>query len=86
MSEDLEKKPLTLTAQTLIPIGAISAIIAAAVWLTTIFNTGQTNTAQIVLLRADIVSLQTQNTSVADRLARVETKLDAILQELITNK
>lgn len=67
-------------------MGAIVIIIGVAMWLTTIFNQTQTNTEQIVLLRADIVALEAQDTSVADRLARVETKLDAILSAIADNK
>jgi hypothetical protein len=77
-----EQKPPIITAQTLIPIGALVVVIGAAMWLTTIFNQTQQNSQELVLMRADIVSLQSQNTNVADRLARVETKLDAILSAI----
>ena len=85
MSEDRNKQVI-LTKSTLIPIGLVITICGGVIWLTSIFITAnsaldlaQRNADIIAQIQADV---NTKNELIIERLARQETKMDLIIDQL----
>ncbi len=67
-------------------IGALAIILGGVVWLTTLFNLSADNQQKIQDLRVEFNQADghasTRLSSIEDRLARIETKVDLLLEAL----
>lgn len=67
-----------LSANTLIPIGALVIVIGCASWLTTIFLQGEANAAQIVEVKAE---QEKSIDKVYQKLDKIAEKLDRLIEK-----
>lgn len=74
------------TTETLVPVGLVITFFGAVVWLTTMYQQGRQNEKDINRLEEKVDKLEAENTSISDRMARMETKIDAVLEELKGSK
>lgn len=82
-----------LSKETLIPVSALIVIVAVVMWATTIANDVGALKAQYVadiddlesIIAAQdqrIIQLESQNVGIVDRMARIETKLDIVIDAI----
>ena len=73
----MEKKTV-LNQDTLMPIGAVTIIFGACIWLTSIWKQGEVNAAQIV-------EMKSENEKSIDRmyekLTKIEDKIDLLMEK-----
>jgi hypothetical protein len=66
-----------LSEKTLVPVSAISLIIAASMWLTSIWRQGEANAAQI----SDVKAIQLrENDKIYRELEKINDKLDRMME------
>lgn len=69
-----------ITENTAIPISLLLVILGGAAWLTSIYFTGQANSAQIQELKSDqsqeFLRLNQSLEDIRERLSRIEGRLD----------
>ena len=77
-----DHRPVKLTAATLVPVGAliVFAIVIAA--FTTLQNRVSEHERRIVLMEETQIAAASDAKKVDDRLARIETTLNIILEQL----
>jgi cellobiose-specific phosphotransferase system component IIC len=81
MTEEKPKK-IILSRETLIPAGALVLVVGGVFWLSQMFSQVQANRADISKISASIDSILEEQSDVTDRMARMETKLDIIIDSL----
>jgi hypothetical protein len=74
----VEKKSI-LDEKTLIPIGAVSLIFGAAVWLSSVWYQGDVNAAQIQEIKA---TQERDLDKVYNKLEKIDSKIDHIMEKL----
>jgi hypothetical protein len=72
------EKPTVLTRETLIPIGFLTLVFGAAMWLTSMWKQGEVNASQIKEIKVD---QERNNDKIYDRLGRIEDKLDRLIEK-----
>jgi hypothetical protein len=80
--DDHETNLLKLLNRWSAPLAALVIIMGGAVWLTTLHFISSDNKEKIQSLRLDHSNADTRLLDIADRLARIETKLDLLLNQL----
>lgn len=74
-----EKSRLSVISQnTLVPLTAVGALIGFTFWLSNIYQTGEQNKRDIT----EIKSAMEQFSSLSDRMTRMETKLDILIEQV----
>ena len=79
-----EEKGITISKKTLVPVsvamGAIIFMVGPIMWLTTLYN--KVEALQVTVERNTIIieKLEENNNNTNERMARIEEKIDAILQ------
>lgn len=67
-----------ISEKTLIPIGALSVIVGAVMWLTSVWKQGDANAAQIQDIKA---TQQHENDRIYDKLDKMDAKIDHLLDK-----
>jgi hypothetical protein len=75
----MEKRKTILGSDTLIPIGAVSVVFGACIWLTTIWAQGNANAMSIAEVK---VQREKDVDKLDQRLERIDNKLEEIRKEL----
>lgn len=75
MSEDMT----VFSEETLLPVSLVIAALGGVAWLTKMFSMGRDNRDHLTSLMARVEMLEKESSSVCERLARIETKLDLLL-------
>lgn len=70
---------IILSKETLIPLGFVIVILGGVVWLTTMFANVQANSRAIASIEARLDGIDEANSDIVDRMARIETKIDLLL-------
>jgi len=73
-----EKRPI-IDTKTLVPIAFVLVVAAFVYWFSNLNSQIQFLNAQNILLTAQIEKLRSDNGDIAERLGRVETKLDYLI-------
>lgn len=92
----MSERPTVLSRETLVPVGVVlllvGGIISGIIWIMNVRTTSETalqkseETAQRqARVEADIESLKQQILQSIDRMARMETKIDIILESVKKN-
>ena len=71
-----------ITEDTGVTIGLVIAIMGGVVWLTRVHFIGTTNRNAIEAQANQLADLKKESSLVLDRIARIETKLDILLDQL----
>jgi len=74
----MEKKSI-LDEKTLIPIGAVTLIFGAAVWLSSVWYQGDVNAAQIQEIKA---TQERDLDKVYEKLDKIDSKIDRIIEKI----
>lgn len=77
-----EETKTILNQNTLIPLGALVIIAGAVFWFAAMAGNIQSNKSAITTNEARITLLESKQSDVTDRLARIETQLDIIIESL----
>lgn len=78
----MEDEQTVLNSKTLVPIGVITVFIGGAMWLSAMFWNIQQNKQTIASLETRVAALQSEQVNVTDRMARIETKLDILIDAI----
>jgi formyltetrahydrofolate synthetase len=76
MSQQTDWK--VLSERTLIPISAISLVVGASMWLTSVWKQGEANAAQIQEMKANQAH---DNDRIYDQLEKINEKLDRLIEK-----
>jgi Zn-dependent membrane protease YugP len=76
------KKQTILNTNTLIPLGAILVLAGAIFWFATLSANVKANTRTTSVLEARIISVESKQNEITERLTRIETQLDTVIEEL----
>jgi hypothetical protein len=72
------ERPTKLDSSTLIPLGALSLVFGAAMWLTSIWKQGEANASQIQEVKHD----QEKNLDkVYQKLEKIDGKIDQLMEK-----
>jgi len=83
--DDRQPAPKTiLSLATLVPISFIMTFIGVLVggifWASNLFNASKAQAKSIEMLEKKITAVELYNSTINDRLARIETKVDILIQ------
>jgi len=71
-----------ISSETGIALGVVVVLIGAVLWLAKIQSMAAQSKGEIVGLQKRIDTLEIESNDVADRMARIETKLDFLIENL----
>lgn len=71
-----------LSANTLIPLSAIGVIAGAVFWLSSLYASVTALKTTVAAFEQRIMTIESQNVINADRMARIETKIDILIQAI----
>lgn len=74
-----------ISDNTSITIGLAVVIVGAVFWLSKMYSLGKQNEKEITRIWIEIELFKTNNNLNIDRMARIETKLDAVLDFIKKN-
>lgn len=77
MPEESRREAI-ISKGTLIPLAAVGVVIGFTFWLTNIWANGNQNTRDIAEIKTTIEQLS----SLSDRMTRMETKLDILIEQI----
>lgn len=77
----MSEEPTILSGKTLVPLTVIVSLAGGIVWLSVMFFNTTANTQNIKRLELRIDSLEDTNSALLDRTARIETKLDILIEK-----
>ena len=78
--EKISQKRVVFDRNTLVPVGMVLSILGAVAWLTTMFINIQNNTDRLVSVESEVREINIQQAEGSERMARIETKLDILLE------
>lgn len=75
----MQEKQVILSQKVLIPLGAVVFLAGAIFWIAALYATSMANAEDIMSLQRETEKIKADNLAIIDRLARIETKMDLIL-------
>lgn len=75
-----------LSSGTPITVGLAITLIGGVYWLTKMYSLTKQNERDIVKIWLEVETIKSNNTLIVDRMARIETKLDSVLEAIRSKK
>jgi hypothetical protein len=71
-----------LSGNTPMTIGLAISLIGGVVWLTKMYALSKQNEKEIIKIWLEIEAIKKDNSVIIERMARIETKLDTVIEQL----
>ena len=75
-----------ITADTGITIGVVVLLVSFTVWITKVWFTSRGNKEDVGHIRKRLSLVEVENSQMLDRMARIETKIDILIDHLNKSK